>query len=625
VSKQPADSPRKLNPRVPRDLEVICLKCLEKEPRRRYASAVALADELRRYLAGEPIAARPVGRAAQFWMLCRRNPVVAAATGLVAASLVVVAALAMLYAGQQTRLATARQLYADEQAKATSRISNLAKDLNTSLVDSNRRLARLYFERGLASSERRQIRPSLLWMVESLRAATDAGDLAMKNAALANLSNLRQYHRRLLGIFSQKGPVSAVGFSRDGESIWTKINGSDWRRWRTADGASLLWDVATGQPVGQPLEHQGEVLDATFRFDGGSILVGGRDGQTWLWRTVTSQAIGQPLEHQAVVSAAAFSPDGRTILTGSLDKTARLWDVATGRPFGSALEYQGRVSAVAFSPDSRTCLTVDDKTVRLWSAVSDLPIGKLLKHQNTVCVAAFSPDGKIVLTGSLDKKLPVSRSANRWNTKALSAPGRLARTASRCLPEATTRPRGCGTAPPACRWASSHSPLRRPLYSGSAESLRCRSACRALIPRTMRKSAIKNCAQRRSWNESEKFSIAATGTPIFLFINSVIVLLNRMRLTNTAQAHPSEIEPPLESSGSFGRNNRAARFDPSGIEPTPVRLTVLSSASDGTLDLAISASARKGTTKFTHGMKIETTAFVGDVRKPRAPRGMRLL
>jgi len=122
--------PSRLQPTVPRDLETICLRCLQKEPRKRYAGTSELAEDLRRFQFGEPILARPVGKIERVWRWCKRNPKIAGLSGIVAALLVVVSVFLVSSffraAREQKAIDKERQLAEDrfEQATAAIRVGD---------------------------------------------------------------------------------------------------------------------------------------------------------------------------------------------------------------------------------------------------------------------------------------------------------------------------------------------------------------------------------------------------------------------------------------------------------------------------------------------------------------------
>jgi serine/threonine protein kinase/formylglycine-generating enzyme required for sulfatase activity len=117
VQKQDPVPPERLNPNIPLDLDTIVLKCLDKAPSRRYASARALAEELQRYLAGRPILARPVGRLEYFWRWCRREPVIASLSAAVAVALIVGSIVSGYYGVLASNRAEGMAKLAEEKGK----------------------------------------------------------------------------------------------------------------------------------------------------------------------------------------------------------------------------------------------------------------------------------------------------------------------------------------------------------------------------------------------------------------------------------------------------------------------------------------------------------------------------
>jgi WD40 repeat protein len=391
VQVQTADvvAPAHLRPRLPRDLETICLKCLHKEPKGRYAGAAELADDLHRFLRGDPITARRLGPAGQVWRWCRKRPGTAALVGAICALLILVAVGASLVAAWERRLTDA----ATKAQHAAELARKEADDAHRAELTQRRRaedvLERQYVDRAARLIDDGYYAESVPWLVEALRLVQ--GDPAREQMHRYRLGTVLRDRPRNVRVWFHGDAVEYAEFSPDGHCVVTA----------SRDGTARVWDVATGVAVTPPLRHKDIVWHAAFSADGRFVVTASNDKTAHVWDTMTGASVAGPLTHTATVKHACFSPDGKYVATASSDQTAQIWEISTGKPHGPPLLHKAMLTHVAYNrAGTRIVTTAKDGIARVWDAATGMAVTPELEHKGVVFYAVFSDDGERVLTAS---------------------------------------------------------------------------------------------------------------------------------------------------------------------------------------------------------------------------------
>ncbi|MDY3561143.1 protein kinase [Gemmata sp. JC673] len=414
VLNDPPPDVRALRPDVPRDLAAVVATCLAKAPERRYPSAEALADDLRRFLDGRPTQARPVTNLERLWLLARRNPAVAGLLAALAATLTVgFVAVAVLWARAEERARTEAGLRefaqaAGARAQEEQRLAQEARARAVAEVEQRQRHeAQLEFARGAEWCEDGRVADGLELFVRAVDLAEATGDAALARVARVNLAAWGRERPKPPRRFRHTEQPRLVAFHPDGKHMVSAGRGREVYLWDLGTGARVRTYRPSFDPVGL-LPQKPVYWTVGVSPDGRLVAAGGSDGAVTLWEADPGgPAVAAPLAHfklpdpkvpdvnlwtlaftgprtlwtndganglrrwnltdpkrptserfmpgggasASTLQILVASPDGRALYTGDRAGRVRAWDAATGAERRS-WHVRGWVTDVAVSPDN---------------------------------------------------------------------------------------------------------------------------------------------------------------------------------------------------------------------------------------------------------------------------------
>jgi WD40 repeat protein/serine/threonine protein kinase len=388
--------PRALDPRIPRDLETIVLKAIDKDPRRRYATAEALAQDLQRFIEDRPVLARRSSLAERAWRTCKRNPLASSlAAGLVLALAIGLTGVTTQWLRAEQNAGRAR---VEEEAAVRARNEAVVQRDETRQANQHLRAALDKIRRDSYVLDIREARRALdernparvRELLDRQRPGAGEADLRgfewfylQRRAATFDDRRTLRGHRRA---------VYGVAFHPDGHTLATG----------SLDGTVRLWEVASGRELRRLGAESDAISSIAFNPDGKILAAGSMSGMVVLWDVATGETIHSLMAHDSTVFDLAFSPDGHRLATAA--RTVKLWDVETGNVEHELRELKdgpGSIRAVDFSPDGRLVASArNDSTgathaIDLWEARSGQRLQTILSASRAhVLDLAFRPDGR---------------------------------------------------------------------------------------------------------------------------------------------------------------------------------------------------------------------------------------